>query len=137
MPRCARASASRSATPSGSATCPAFAGRLAVHVVEFSVQGNHVHMLVEAKDRQALSRGIQGLAIRLARAVNRVLARVGKVWADRYHRHDLASPIGRPARRPVHGYWMRGGSGLDLWESATCRGSFERSRPPLSDPPIW
>ncbi len=49
-------------------------------------------MLVEARSREALSRGVQGLAIRLARAVNRTLRRRGKVWGDRYHRHDLATP---------------------------------------------
>ncbi len=64
----------------------------AFRICHFSVQSNHIHLLVEAKDRQALSRGIQGLAIRLARAVNRVLGRRGEVWGDRYHRRDLATP---------------------------------------------
>jgi putative transposase len=68
------------------------AHKLRFRICHFSVQSNHVHLLVEAKDRQALSRGVQGLAIRLARAANRVLGRRGKVWADRYHRHDLATP---------------------------------------------
>lgn len=40
----------------------------------------------------ALGRGIQGLMIRIARAVNRVLERSGKVFADRYHAHQLRSP---------------------------------------------
>jgi REP element-mobilizing transposase RayT len=61
-------------------------------ICHFSVQSNHIHMLVEAKSRQALSRGVQGLAIRMARAINRVLRRMGKVWADRHHRRDLATP---------------------------------------------
>ena len=61
-------------------------------ICHFSVQGNHIHLLVEATDRQALSRGVQGLAIRMARAVNRTLRRRGRVWADRYHRRDLATP---------------------------------------------
>lgn len=58
----------------------------------FSVQSNHVHMLIEAESRQALSSGVRGLAIRLARGINRVLARHGRVWGDRYHRHDLSTP---------------------------------------------
>lgn len=61
-------------------------------VCQFSVQSNHVHMLVEAQDRQALIRGVQGLTIRVARALNRALGRRGKVWGDRYHRRDLATP---------------------------------------------
>ncbi len=61
-------------------------------ICHFSVQSNHVHMLVEAESREVLIRGVQGLAIRLARAVNRVLGRLGKVWGDRYHRRDLGTP---------------------------------------------
>src|SRR4051812_17699215 len=40
-------------------------------VVAFSAQSNHIHLIVEAKNRTALSRGMQGLAIRVARGVNR------------------------------------------------------------------
>lgn len=61
-------------------------------ICHFSVQSNHIHLLVEARHREALVRGVQGLAIRLARAVNRAVRRSGKVWADRYHRRDLATP---------------------------------------------
>ncbi len=70
--------------------------RLASHdgfrLVHFSVQSNHLHLLVEAHSRQALIRGVQGLVIRLARAVNRVLSRRGRVFADRYHARALATP---------------------------------------------
>jgi REP element-mobilizing transposase RayT len=61
-------------------------------ICHFSVQSTHVHLLIEATSREALSRGVQGLAIRLARAANRALQRTGKVWGDRYHRRDLATP---------------------------------------------
>src|SRR5688572_11415111 len=61
-------------------------------VVHFSVQGNHMHLIVEAKDAKTLGRGMQGLSIRIARGVNRLLRRSGKVFSDRYHRHDLKSP---------------------------------------------
>jgi putative transposase len=61
-------------------------------VVHFSVQSTHVHLVVEASDRLRFSRGMQGLAIRVARAVNRVLERRGSVWGDRYHRRDLETP---------------------------------------------
>jgi hypothetical protein len=61
-------------------------------VVHYSIQGDHVHFVVEASDRVALSRGTQGLAIRLARAFNRVVRRRGKVWGDRFFARDLRSP---------------------------------------------
>jgi REP element-mobilizing transposase RayT len=61
-------------------------------IVEFSIQGNHVHLLVEAEDRDVLRSGSQGLAIRLARAFNRVFERSGKVWAQRHDRRAIRSP---------------------------------------------
>lgn len=61
-------------------------------VVEFSVQHNHIHLLAEATQKRALCSGIRGLAIRLARAVNRALGRRGRVWSDRYHARVLSTP---------------------------------------------
>ena len=51
-----------------------------------------IHLIVEASDRVALSRGVQGLCIRLARAVNRACGRRGPVFADRYHARALKTP---------------------------------------------
>lgn len=62
------------------------------HVVHFSVQGNHLHFLVEADDNRALAEGMQGLSVRLAKGLNRLMGRHGKVFADRYHAHVLRTP---------------------------------------------
>jgi len=70
----------------------AASARADFRVVHFSVQTDHVHLLVEADGTQALSLGIQGLAIRCALAVNRIARRRGKVWSGRYHAHPLRSP---------------------------------------------
>ena len=56
------------------------------------MQADHLHLLVEATDSRALSRGIQGFAIRAAKAVNRTLRRRGTVWADRFHARALRTP---------------------------------------------
>lgn len=61
-------------------------------VVHFSMQVNHLHLLVEATEARALSRGMQGLGIRLAKAINRRLGCQGRVWADRYHARALRTP---------------------------------------------
>jgi hypothetical protein len=61
-------------------------------VVHFSVQGDHLHLIVEADDSTALARGASGLAIRLARAINGALNRRGRVWGDRYHARALRTP---------------------------------------------
>jgi REP-associated tyrosine transposase len=63
--------------------------RFGMRIVHYSIQGNHLHLIVEAEDRAALARGMQGLAIRVAKALNRLFARAGQVWADRYHAHVL------------------------------------------------
>jgi REP element-mobilizing transposase RayT len=64
----------------------------AFRLLHFSVQRDHVHLLVEADAPRALARGIQGLAIRTAKACNRALGRRGAVWGDRYHARMLATP---------------------------------------------
>jgi len=63
--------------------------RRGFRLVHFSVQGNHLHLIVEAPDEVRLSRGLQGLAVRIARVLNLVMGRAGKVFADRYHEHVL------------------------------------------------
>ena len=61
-------------------------------VVHFKIEGNHLHLVVEGRSRDGLSRGMAGLEIRIARAVNGALGRKGKVFSDRYHRRDLGRP---------------------------------------------
>ena len=91
-------------------------------IIQFSVQDDHVHMLVEAEDRQTLARGTQGLAIRVARAVNRALGRRGRVWAGRYHARALTTP--RAVRNALVYVLMNSrkhgkvGNGLDPCSSA-------------------
>jgi len=61
-------------------------------VVHYSLQSNHVHLVVEAAHRAALARGMVAVGSRLARAVNRVFGRRGPVLADRYHLRVLKTP---------------------------------------------
>jgi REP element-mobilizing transposase RayT len=68
------------------------ASRETFRLVQYSVQGNHLHLIVEAEDKVALSRGMQGLAIRAARAINRAVGRKGKVFFDRYFPRTMTFP---------------------------------------------
>ena len=61
-------------------------------LVEYSIQHNHLHMIVEAESQDTLSRGMKSIAARFALAVNRVFKRTGKVIAGRYHVQLLTSP---------------------------------------------
>ena len=61
-------------------------------IVEFSVQDNHLHLIVEADDNDALARGMKSFSVRANRLFNAALGRRrGRVWADRYHRRDLTN----------------------------------------------
>jgi len=66
--------------------------RRGFRLVHFSVQSNHLHLIVEGDCRTSLSRGMQGLAVRMARALNRLWRRIGSVFADRFHDRILRSP---------------------------------------------
>jgi REP element-mobilizing transposase RayT len=74
--------------------------RFDVRIIEFSVQGNHIHLLVEAPDRRALARAIQGFSIRVARGLNRMMGRSGRVFDDRYHARVLRTPT--EVRHAIH-----------------------------------
>jgi REP element-mobilizing transposase RayT len=68
-------------------------------VVEFNFLSNHIHLIVEARAAMSLARGMQGLAVRFARRINRALARKGTLFGDRYHARALRSP--REVRRAL------------------------------------
>jgi len=61
-------------------------------VIEYSLQSNHVHALVEASDERALTRGMTGLTVRLARGLNKLWRRAGAVFSDRFHARILKTP---------------------------------------------
>ena len=68
------------------------AERHGLRVVHYGAASNHVHLVCEAESERALARGMKGLAVRIAHAVNRFLGRVGALFADRYHARELRSP---------------------------------------------
>jgi putative transposase len=117
-------------------------GRFGVRVIHFSVQGNHIHLIVEAVDAEALSRAMKGLQVSMARALNKVMNRHGRVFADRYHVHVLSSPIeAANAIRYVLDNWKRHARrdgrpvpiGVDPWCSAAWAGHI----PSLVREPEW
>ena len=61
-------------------------------LVHFSVQGNHVHLIVEADELNLLSRGMQGLGVSMAKRINFTLDRTGPAFVDRYFSRRLSTP---------------------------------------------
>jgi len=125
----------------------AAASRDQFRIAHFSVQTNHVHLLVEANESRALQRGMQGLGIRLAKAINRVLGRHGKIWSDRYHCRALRTP--REVRNGLIYVLLNGrkhhvtGRGIDPCSSGSWFGGWKQrveaahGPVPVREPRTW
>ena len=74
-------------------------GRVDMRIVQASIQANHVHLLVEADDERALSRGLRAFMTACARSINAQRARTGRVFAGRYCMTLVTSP--RQARNTL------------------------------------
>jgi REP element-mobilizing transposase RayT len=61
-------------------------------IIHLSIQRNHVHLICEAENRTALSRGLQAFKISAGKRLNRTLGRSGTVFADRYHQELIKTP---------------------------------------------
>ena len=62
-------------------------------VVHYSLQSNHIHLIVESSDKRTMRSGVSGLVIAFAKRLNRILMRLtGNVWRDRYHSRELTTP---------------------------------------------
>jgi REP element-mobilizing transposase RayT len=66
--------------------------RFGFRLVHYAVMGNHLHLLTEGDDRHGHWRGVQGLAIRIAKRLNKLWKRKGKVFHERFHGRDLKTP---------------------------------------------
>ncbi len=66
--------------------------RLGVRIIHFSIQADHIHLVVEAADQVALGRAMKGFGVRVARQLNKLAGRSGRVIADRYHARYLRNP---------------------------------------------
>jgi putative transposase len=125
-------------------------------ICQFSVQGNHIHMVCEAESTERLSRGVQGWSIRVARGLNDRLRPSGKVFADRYHSVLLTTPrqvrhalcyVMQNARRhgeepdprwggidPFTSAWFFDGWADDSWRAAVAPAT---GPPPVTGASTW
>ncbi len=125
--------------------------RVDFRLVHYSLQHDHAHLIVEAKDIDALGRGMNAIGARLARAVNRVFGRRGRVLAERYHSRALRTPKEvraavrcvllnerRHARRRLRGRARIDPASSGRWFDGW-RGNVERdpSRPSVAGPHTW
>ena len=111
-----------------------------MRVVHYAILGNHLHVIVEADGAETLSRGMQGLAIRVAKGLNALDGRRGGVFTDRYHAHELRSrrETAHAVRYVLNNHQRHTRArGEDLLSSAR----FVRQRPdddaPVAPPRTW
>jgi REP element-mobilizing transposase RayT len=121
---------------------PAGADRFGLRVIHYSVQSNHVHLVCEVSDEKALAKGMKGVCVRIARAVNKVWKRTGSVFDDRYHCRALTSP--REVRNVLvyvlqnaHRHGMRLLGGIDPYSSASWFAGWKRKSPALEAAMRW
>ncbi len=69
------------------------AERFGLRVVHYVVLPNHIHLLAEARNSRALSRGVRSLAIRVALALNSHWKRNGRVFEHRFHARTITTPL--------------------------------------------
>jgi putative transposase len=118
--------------------------RFGMRVLHYSIQGNHLHLILEADEPATFSRAVQGLAVRIARALNRVARRTGKVFADRFHTHVLETlrEVKYAVRYVVENFRHHlredvAPEGVDPCASAGWRASRQGDEPPFSSPRTW
>jgi hypothetical protein len=109
--------------------------RAGLRVIHFSIQSDHLHLIVEAEGARAFSAGMRGLTTRLALAINRALGRHGRLWADRFHARALTSP--REVRSALvyvlanAAKHLRLRSGIDPYSSAPAFDGYRDRQPDL------
>ncbi len=118
--------------------------RFGVRIIHYSIQGNHLHLIVEAEGPEALSRALLGLATRLARRLNKLSGRHGGVFADRYHAHPLKTPreTKRAVRYVLGNYRHHALEYLPAgWTDPLASARFMQERPggdaPVVAPSVW
>ena len=115
------------------ALAPAFwkgAVREGFRLVHFAVMGNHMHLIIEAGDEKKLANGLKALGVRVARALNRMMGRQGRVIRDRYHAHILKTPA---EVRKARNYQLNNAKNHYGWEGP----DRYTSQRPLAAPHTW
>ena len=61
-------------------------------VSQFSIESNHIHLIVEVEDNESLTRGLLSLQGCVIWGLRRIFSYFGAVFAGRFHLHAIASP---------------------------------------------
>jgi REP element-mobilizing transposase RayT len=62
-------------------------------VVHYSIQPDHVHLLIEARSNHSMACGMKSVGARIGKLANRLFRRSGPVLDGRYHLRPLRTPL--------------------------------------------
>lgn len=123
-------------------------------ICQFSVQGNHLHLICEADDERALSQGLRGFATSVSKRFHGLLARKGSAFLGRYYAEQMTCPRQvrntlcyvlqnarkhgllrdvRPGRVDPYTSWQY----FDGWEKPPVGPARGDGPPPVSAPRSW
>jgi REP element-mobilizing transposase RayT len=71
-----------------------------LRVVHFSLEYDHIHLLIESPNNSTLGRGMQSLGVTMARGINLFKKSEGGVYKHRYHFRKISSS--RELKRVMH-----------------------------------
>lgn len=116
--------------------------RTSFRILHFGVHRDRVKLIIEAGSKGTLMRSLRGLGVWIARRVNEVLDRTGRVLADRYQENALRTP--REVRNAIVAV-LKGsdGSGVDDFSSARWFGGWAKpldapdEPSPVAQPQTW
>lgn len=63
-----------------------------LRIVHYTLEFDHVHLLVEATNKETTSKGMQSFGIAFSKGINKLKCLKGRVFKTRYHFRKLNSP---------------------------------------------
>ena len=63
-----------------------------LNIVYYALQTNHIHLIAEAPNNQALTKGMRSLTISFAKRIQKLKQTQQTIQVERYHLHLLKSP---------------------------------------------
>lgn len=68
------------------------ARKIGLKIIHYTLEYDHVHLLVETDNKTALARGMQSFGISFSKSINKIKKAQGKVFKTRYHYRKLKTP---------------------------------------------
>lgn len=104
------------------------ARKMGLRVIHYTLEFDHLHLLVETDNNDQLSKGMQSFGISFSKGINKIKQEAGKVYKTRYHFRKLKTP--KEIKNVIH-YILgnsikhsKKGSILSPYNSAVIAGSY-------------